>query len=157
MKYLILQSFAWLPNSVCSIFHNTTLLFPLCISALPELRQLRRKQRLRKILQEMYTAVVLSFLLLAVFRRALLRLRVLAAVPQPVQHLLCHGGSPFHTCALIPRWDGAAGGDPALGHLFDPPRVGWRAAQLGSGSTLMQEWGSGSLSKTKEGRNHSQV
>lgn len=81
-------------------------------------------------------------------------LSVLLVVAQP---LLCPKRSLFLTCALILRWDRAAGGDPALGCPFDPPHVGWWAAHLGAGSTLKQEWGSGSLSKSKGGRNCAQV
>lgn len=87
----------------------------------------------------MCTVMMLLFLLLAVFRRALLGLRVLAAMPQPMQCLLWHGRSLSHMYALLPGCDGAAGGAPALGHLLDPPHMGRRAAQLGSGSPLKQE------------------
>lgn len=133
--------------------HNIT--FPLVHLHTPELRELRRKRWLHKILQEMYTVTIYSWsCFYSSFSLVFIRLRwglgALPAVPQPMLCPLCPGRS---------LWShGETGGDTWVsGRPFDPPRAGWRAAQLGAGTALKQEQGSGLLSKSKGGINCSQV
>lgn len=127
MKYLILQRFAWLPNLVCSISqHNIA--FSLVHLHAPGLRELRRKWWLHKIMHEIYTVIIYSrSCFYSSFSLSLIRLGwglgALRAVPQPKLCLLCHGRSLFHTCASIPGWEGATGGDLGFGpSLWSPTR-----------------------------------